>query len=138
MEANQELRAKLTDIERHIAAVQLEAKPTRDEYDAKLRPFIEQECAMEEEKELLLDAAGTSVIGSCEGCSTLILEGDRHTWANDEVMYFCVECSPTWTEALAEMRSYTHDHPDDQRELDEKIAHAEAQIAADLGNEKVC
>lgn len=134
---NAELRLKLKSIEARRVVSQLNAKPIRDEYDAKLRPFIEYEKALDQEQELLLDAAGDDIAGHCEGCSTIILGGDRYTSCTDGPI-LCLECSPTWAESAEHMRSYTCGHPDDDAERLKSIAHAEAQIAAGRGDEKVC
>lgn len=136
-ESRAALRAKLADIERREKDVAAEAKPIRDEYDAKLLPFVERESALEEERELLLQQHGTEIIDKCVGCGVLILEGDRHlTYEEGEVA--CLECSPTWEESAADLRSYACDHPEDEARRLDGIAHAEAMVAAGRGKEKVC
>lgn len=131
------LRAKLAEIDARAAAVEAEAKPHRDAFAAKDKPFRDREQAIDEERETLLEDNSASVVGHCEGCSTLILEGDRYSNCSDGPI-LCLECSPTWEEAAAHMRSYTCGDPDDERERTEAIANAEAMIAAGKGDEKVC
>lgn len=131
------LRAKLAELDARAAAVEAEAKPHRDAFAAKDKPFRDREQAIDEERETLLEDNSASVVGHCEGCSTLILEGDRCCrYTGGPVV--CLECAPTWAEALENMRSYTLDDDDDERERTEAIANAEAMIAAGKGDEKVC
>lgn len=105
--------------------------------DADMAPFRKISQQIEEERQALVDAHETEVIGSCEGCLAVILEGDRYTPCSDGPL-LCLACSPTWSEALNNMRSYVCDVPEDDAERLESIAHAEAQIAAGRGDEKVC
>lgn len=131
------LRAKLAELDARAADVEAEAKPHREEFAAKDKPFREREKAIAAEREATLELHETYEVGQCEGCSKLIFDGERYSNCSDGPI-LCLECSPTWTELAAFMRSYTHDHPDDEQERIEGIAHAEAMIAAGKGDEKVC
>ena len=105
--------------------------------DADMAPFREIATKIEEEREALLEANETLVIGPCEGCSTIILDGDRYMAYSDGPRV-CLSCAPTWAESAADLRTYTCDDPEDEENRLAAIAHAETQIAVGLGDQKVC
>ncbi len=131
------LRAKLAELDARAAAVEAEAKPHREAFAAKDKPFRNREKAIAAEREATLELHETYEVGQCEGCSKLIFEGERYHVCGDGP-YLCEDCSPSWADILAHLRDRQGDPLEDAEEIAEGIATAEAMIAAGKGDEKVC
>jgi len=104
------------------------------------KPFDDAIMALDTQKQQLLDDHDADVAGTCEGCNTLLLAGDKGHDCNDGPV-LCEACAPTWNdlrkqyddmkakgEFLDAFESHTAAHEAD--------AHVAAQVAAGKGDEK--
>lgn len=72
------------------------------------------------------------VVGECEGCDTLLFEGDKGHRCDDGPL-LCEACSPTYGDSLTQLRECLADKDigdDDRAEWESSIAHIEAAIGA--------
>lgn len=82
-----------------------------------IKPYVKQIQDLEDLKEFMLQSAGiVGITGECEGCSCLIVPGDKvHTSAEGHVL--CQTCSPTYGDVYDQY--FAMDEPELQKALDE-------------------
>jgi hypothetical protein len=135
------LREKLAELDAREARIDRWRKPLSRLTDWLHKPLRERLDAIGETREELLAAHGTEIIGCCETCDRIILEGEP--WANGgEGMKLCADHAPTWADLAKHYRDLlatgdSHFGDVDADELREWLADAEGRIAAGQGGETV-
>jgi len=62
--------------------------PTKERYDAALEQLD------------LIEESLPEHLGRCEGCDEPIWEGDRYAYGNEDCIYLCENCAPSWGDML--------------------------------------
>jgi hypothetical protein len=134
------LREKLAELDAREARIDRWRKPLSRLTDWLHKPFRERLEIIGETREEMLAAHDTEIIGCCETCDRIILEGEP--WTNGGYgVKLCADHGPTWAELAEHYRDLlaTGDSDFDEFDADELrqwLADAEGRIAAGQGDVK--
>lgn len=134
-----ELRDKLDELAAREARIWRWRRPLLAFTDWLHKPFRVREDAIEEHRDELLAAHHTQIIGQCETCDAIILDGDAYSNGGDG-MKLCRQHAPTWSELAQHYRdllsfndvSYGEFDADEIRQW---LADAEKIVAEGRGGE---
>lgn len=119
-----------------LAEVDAELAPLYTARQKACEPFDAQIDPLEERREAILEEAEAEVAGNCEGCEVVLFFGDKGQHHCEASLYFCEECSPTWSDCLAEAEASKDEHYEEPGDREAFLAVCRERVEQGKGDEK--
>lgn len=95
---SEEKRAEIAVRLATFACQQAEVTKSMEPLCAALAPLIDQEAAIDDEREAFLESEGVEVAGTCDTCGRLLFAGERGSqpWEDESLITYCAEHAMTY------------------------------------------